>query len=157
MYMPGYWPQDKSWVKKLSLADLIYNPRAQNSWFLAYAINPPKLLSKQLLDFQQGKDPMPDVTKKFKEWFDYKDSGMAQLLKKINGVIKFYRSLPKKIFEYGDFADFCPNEKKFCLHYLDDMKQGTYHMTDMGFKIYLDKHWDENSNALRKKLSTFLK
>lgn len=158
VYVPGYWPQHKSWIKELSLADLIYNPRAQNSWFLARFIEPPKLLSKQLLDFQQGKDPMPDVTKKFKEYFGYEDSDVVQLLKKLNIIVKFYKSLPKKIFECGDFADFCPNEKKFCLHYLKYLKQCNYQfMWGKTFQMYLDKHWDENSNALRKKLSTFLK
>ena len=55
-FLEGYWPQDKKTIPR-SLADFIYNPHNQNSWFIKAMADPPRLLRKPGLPAEQEYDP----------------------------------------------------------------------------------------------------
>lgn len=169
MYQPGYWPEDKSWLKGLNLCDLIYNPRARNSWFLAVVGKPPKQLSDALAQYHQGKDPYPRITADVKEFLgkngNLGDRDMIQLLRGIGQLVKFHEGLPRggSLFEYGDFALFCNIPKKFIEHYIEWLNENKLHKYGMRlfstgtvFKTYLDQRWNEDSTPLYEPLSQYL-
>lgn len=93
MYKEGFWPPDKSSLPR-SLADALYNPRTQSSFFVLAFYDPPGLLK-----IQSVKDPYPNVTKglvgegfiqlsqmKIGDWKEYFKGvrGLEGYLKKIN-------------------------------------------------------------------------
>jgi hypothetical protein len=61
LYLEGYWPQDKKWVKGLGLLGLLYNKMGQNSQALAIMVTPPDIIGKQQERWTEGKED--DATK----------------------------------------------------------------------------------------------
>lgn len=165
MYQPGYWPEDKTWLKKLNLCDLIYNPRSRNSWLLAVAAEPPKLLSKALLDLSLGKDAYPAITADIRQSLNPEgvitDREMIQLLNGIGELVEFYEKIPK--INYGDFNTFCSTPRNFINHYLKWLKDkkfttGLFSInTGNSFKLYLDQRWGTDSTPLFQPLRKYLK
>ncbi len=54
MATEGYWPENKDWLRKMGLADLIYNPRSGKSWFMAVTANGVQTMS-EVADRQTAK------------------------------------------------------------------------------------------------------
>lgn len=46
LYLVGYWPDNKDWLKTTKLIDLLYNPRTQKSWALAVLLEEPKKIKE---------------------------------------------------------------------------------------------------------------
>jgi hypothetical protein len=61
LYLEGYWPQDKEWVKGLGLKNLLYNKNKLNSQALAVMVSPPQPLKEQLDKWAEDKED--DATK----------------------------------------------------------------------------------------------
>lgn len=61
MFQEGYWPENKKLLPK-SLADFIYNPRTQSSFFLKVMANEPQLL-------QKTKDICPSISVLYEELY----------------------------------------------------------------------------------------
>ena len=55
-FVEGYWPPNKDNIPS-SLAEFIYNPRNQNSWFIKSVVDKPSLLRKPSLNSEQEWDP----------------------------------------------------------------------------------------------------
>jgi hypothetical protein len=47
MYIIGNQPEDKTWFKHFTLSKWIYNPKAENSWFIKQFLNGTKVISEQ--------------------------------------------------------------------------------------------------------------
>lgn len=107
MLTPGFEPKNKSHIKNLSLAQFIYNPYSNLSYFLAVLENPPKSLTVDpALDKSYGK---------YLKYITYPKSNRGMALKQLAKLKKRYDGIEPD--EYGNWEYHCGKFKDFLESY----------------------------------------
>lgn len=86
LYSVGYWPENKDWLKKMTLPGLLFNPNTGKSWFMYVAASHPKKLH-EILD------------KQTEERHPYE----REMVRELTGALNFVRRTSKlRPGEYGE-------------------------------------------------------
>lgn len=176
---PGYWPEDKTVFRSMSLAAFLYNANLSRSWFLKVFVHPPKPLAETVRNPE-----LIELVREYVQWCGNElDASDRAVEANMVCLSKLYKALPEEVFRVrerapegivtsdgyvevksGLFYHLCPTDKMFIKQYMDWLfeQRGIQRRTAslLNPKSKMFQKWiaqfDEDSNPTRKALTTII-